>query len=128
MENKGFKILLVDDSVLIVDRLANILKDLPCVESYYTAFDFEAAILILTSHEVNVAILDINLPGRNGIELLSFIKVNCPHIQNIMLTNQSDSYYRNLCNKLGADHFLDKTNEFEMVPDLINNYYVAHRH
>lgn len=123
MSANGFKILVVDDSALIVERLINILSDLPCVESYFTAFDFDKAVVILSQQDVNIAILDINLPGRNGIELLTYIKEKCPRVQNIMLTNQSDSYYRKLCNRIGADHFLDKTNDFERVPELISSYY-----
>jgi DNA-binding NarL/FixJ family response regulator len=125
MKNRGFNILVVDDSALIVERLVNILSDLPCVESYFTAFDFERAVVILNQHEVNIAILDINLPGRNGIELLTYIKEKCPGVQNIMLTNQSDAYYRRLCDRIGADHFLDKTNDFERVPELISSYFSA---
>lgn len=128
MENNGFSVLVVDDSPLIVDRLINLLRELPCIQSYFTAFDFDTALMVLNHHEVNVAILDINMPGKNGIELLSYIREKSPQVLNIMLTNQVDAYYRSLCNKLGADYFLDKTHDFEKVPELVNSCYSIHRH
>jgi DNA-binding NarL/FixJ family response regulator len=39
----------------------------------------------------------------------------------IMLTNKSGAYYRKLCKTMGADHFLDKSTDFEMVPYIIRN-------
>jgi len=40
-----------------------------------------------------------------------------------MLTNQSDEHYRSLCQRLGSDLFMDKTSEFELIPETILNYY-----
>ena len=63
--------------------------------------------------------LDIQLPGKNGIELLSFVKSRYPQIKIIIVTNRASDYYRDLCNEMGANSFIDKSTEFEKIPELI---------
>jgi len=125
MKNKGFIILIVDDSPLIVERVVAMFRDLLCFDSCYTAWSYEQAVETISKNEIDVALLDINLPSKNGIELLNYIKVNHPLTQCIMLTNQSDFYYRNLCSKMGAAYFLDKTSEFQKIPELVTACYEA---
>ena len=118
-----YNVLIVDDSKLIVDRLSSLLKELDCINYIGSANSFSEASSLLEMHSYNLAILDINLPGKNGIELLTHIKQYHPDVKTIMLTNQSESYYRDLCNKIGSDDYVDKTNDFERIPDIINTYY-----
>jgi DNA-binding NarL/FixJ family response regulator len=119
MVKNGFCVLVVDDSMLVVERILGDLRELDCIESLISALDFEEARQLLSENEVDITLLDIHMPGKSGIELLSHIKQNHPRVKNIMLTNQSDDYYRNICARIGADFFLDKTSEFEKVPELI---------
>lgn len=119
MEVAGLNVLVVDDSELIVSRVLDILSEMPFVKSCYPAYNYQEAINLLQYQNIDYALLDINLPDRNGIELLSYITESFPHIKSIMLTNQSDIYYRNLCNTIGAYFFLDKSTEFEKVAELL---------
>ena len=121
-----YNVLIVDDSKLIVDRLSALLKELDCISYIGSANSFAEASSLMEMHAYNLAILDINLPGKNGIELLTHIKEVHPEIKTIMLTNQTESYYRELCNKIGSDDYVDKTNDFERIPDLINTYYSSY--
>ncbi len=118
-----YKVLVVDDSPIIVERIFQILGELDCITFIAKATNFSEAVTLLNEQIFNIVLLDINLPGKNGIELLSYIKANYPDIKNIMLTNQSDDYYRNLCQNLGSDSFIDKTSEFENIPHTILKYY-----
>ena len=118
-----YNVLVVDDSTLVVERILEILRELDCITLADKANNFTEAELLLAKEKYDVALLDINLPGRNGIELLSFIKANYPAMKIIMLSNQSDDYYRNLCQRLGSDSFIDKTSEFENIPQNILHYY-----
>lgn len=120
-----YNVLIVDDSKLIVDRLTSLLKELDCISYIGSANSFTEASSLLEMHAYNLAILDINLPDKNGIELLTHIKQSHPEVKTIMLTNQSESYYRELCNKIGSDDYVDKTNDFERIPGIINTYYTS---
>jgi CheY-like chemotaxis protein len=85
------------------------------------AGDYPGALRILAESRPDIALLDIHLPGKSGIDLLQYIKVNYPTIIVIMLSNQSGDYYRRICKNLGAAYFIDKSREFELVPDIISS-------
>lgn len=123
MRKNGFSVLVVDDSLLVVQRIISLLNEQKYIDSVLSALNYYQAKDILSNHNVQIALLDINMPGPNGIELLLYIKENHPSVINIMLTNQSDACYREMCARIGADYFLDKTSEFEKVPEVIREYY-----
>ncbi len=119
--NNRLNILLVDDSLLISKRLQKQLMEIDCVEYVFLAGSFLEAQKTLKTHTVHIALLDINLPGKNGIDLLKFISRNYPFIQCVMITNQEEIRYRKLCNELGCVAFLDKSRDLDILPELIEN-------
>jgi PAS domain S-box-containing protein len=80
------KILLVDDEPNIRWTMAELLKR----EGYeaLTASDFDAAISIIESSNVDAAVIDIILPRKNGIELLKELSNREPYIPVIMITGE----------------------------------------
>ncbi|MEO5967405.1 MAG: response regulator [Ferruginibacter sp.] len=125
MSNETYAALIVDDSELISDRMEKQLMELDCISETYIAYNFNDAVDQLEDKSIDVVILDINLslPGKNGLELLQFIKDTYPDIKTIMLTNQSGDFYKNLCLKIGSDHFFDKSTEFEKIPSIISSFF-----
>lgn len=117
-------VLIVDDSNLVVERLTEMLKELKDVDNIYSAGSFTDAIRILQCTLPDILLLDINLPDTSGIELLRMVKNNYPAIMVTMVSNQSDNYYKELCRKLGADHFVDKSKSFDIIPDIISASYL----
>jgi DNA-binding NarL/FixJ family response regulator len=113
-------ILIVDDSATIVDRLVSMLGNLDDVQSVARGGTYAEGIRLLDENRPHVAILDINLPGKSGIELLRYVKSNHPETLVIMLTNQGDAYYGYMCKKLGAHHFMDKSGGFERISTIIS--------
>lgn len=119
----SYKILIVDDSALVVDRLFENLHEMKCVDKLFSAHSYPEAVNQIIQQPPHFVLLDIQLPGKNGIELLSFIKQNYPNIVTIMLTNMVSDYYKDLCNNIGADYFIDKSSEFEKIPGIIETYF-----
>lgn len=70
-----------------------------------------------------VVILDISMPGANGLQVLENIKRIKPFPLVIMLTNFSHDQYRQKCRQLGADYFFDKSTEFESVLKVIEEFF-----
>lgn len=118
--NDGLKILVVDDAPLIAKRLQKQLLELDYTESVLLAANFNEAIEIIEQDNVHVALLDINLPGKNGIELLKFITKQSPDVRCVMITNQEEPHYRNVCTELGCYDFLDKTKDIERLPEIVS--------
>jgi DNA-binding NarL/FixJ family response regulator len=114
-------ILIVDDSLIITERLQTMLQGLKNTGAVESAGDYSMTVQLLANGSFDIVLLDINLPGRSGIELLRYIKTLYPQITVIMLSNQSGPYYRELCKRLGADYFVDKSTEFEDVPVIISS-------
>jgi DNA-binding NarL/FixJ family response regulator len=120
MNAEGLKVLLVDDMQLVLQRLQILLSGLKQVSKTEAAENVEKALSLLDHFKPHIMVLDINMPGMNGIEMLKQIKERKdqkPIV--IMLTNHAFSFYREECMRLGADYFLDKSRDFLMIPAII---------
>jgi DNA-binding NarL/FixJ family response regulator len=120
MHNK--QILIVDDAPLIRTRLRSMLEGLPGMAPILLAGTYAGAIELLGRDHPDIVLLDINLPDRNGLDLLRYISQHHPGATVIMCSNQSSPFYRNLCRRLGAAWFIDKSTEFENIPAIIAQF------
>jgi DNA-binding NarL/FixJ family response regulator len=109
------KILLVDDSTIVRERLKAMLSEVSKVETISQAKDQVEAMELLDKLNPEVVVLDIQMPGGSGIDLLRKLKRRKQPPLAIVLTNLSDSQYRKKCMDAGADFFFDKSSEFERV-------------
>jgi DNA-binding NarL/FixJ family response regulator len=124
---RNVSVLIVDDNPGFVQRMSGLLGEIEAVNGIYSAGNYDDAIKLIDQQIHDMVLLDINLPGKNGISLLEQLKERGRASGVIMLSNHSGIYYRNKCKKLGARHFLDKTTEFEKVPCIINELLVDNK-
>lgn len=113
------RVFIADDSMLIMERLKDMLSELPEIEIIGEARDGIGAIKAVRKLNPDVAILDIKMPGVDGIDVLKDIKNNNQYIKVIMLTNYPYPQYRKKCMELGADYFFKKSTEFENVMEAL---------
>ena len=113
LESAKLKVVVVDDVLIIREHITEILKETGLVGIIGWAEDARSALEAIHEFWPNVVILDIGIPGtlelRNGIAVLKWIKRTYPLIYVVMLTNMSDSVYREECLRAGAFSFLDKS-------------------
>jgi len=102
--------------------MIDLLIEVDNISSIQTATDYNEAFRMLDNKVHDVVLLDISLPGKNGIHLLQKIQELGWNCNVIMITNSSANYYKQQCLQLGVTHFLDKTNEFEKVPMIITSF------
>ncbi|MFY9704765.1 MAG: response regulator transcription factor [Desulfobacterales bacterium] len=113
------RVLIVDDSKQVRERLISLMSEYSTIRIVGQAGNGEEAMDALNAQKPDTVILDIRLPGRNGIQLLREIKAAHPEIMVIMLTNYDFEQYRKQCLQMGADYFFNKTLEFEKVVNVL---------
>lgn len=119
MQKDAQKILLVDDSPLFITRLAILLRESGNGGEIYMTKTYDEALRCLAEHKPDIVFLDIHLQNKSGIDLLKVIRLSGWSCKVIMLTNETKKAYRMQCEKLGSFDFLDKSNDFEHIPQLI---------
>lgn len=118
-EQHTLKLLIVDDSRIVCERLAAQVGEVPRVELVGLAADGSAAIRLFQERHPDVVVLDIGLPGSSGFELLTRIKRQRPECVVIMFTDHASTLFRLGGSRLGADFFFSKSNEFERINDVL---------
>ena len=118
-EKKTVRIIVVDDSDTLRSRLISMLTENPAVQIVGEGRDGSEALALTEKHEADLVILDVRMPVQSGIEVLTEIKNREPSPVVVMLTNFPYKEYREKCLQLGADHFFDKSTEFDKIPELI---------
>jgi len=128
MIQTGLNVLLIDDTVIILQRLKSLISEIKHVVRTEAVTSAEEALLMMQGYQPDIMVLDINMPGMNGIEMLRTMQkdpVKKPVV--IMLTNNSLAHYKEECLKLGADFFLDKSRDFLMIPEILEKLHI-HKH
>lgn len=86
-------ILLVDDHPLVRDGLRARLESIPHFDVVAEAGNAEEALSHAASKEIDLALMDINLAGTNGIELTRQLTTQCPDIAVLMLSMHDKAEY-----------------------------------
>ena len=117
MKRIDIKVLLVDDEVAFTRTLAQrlIMRDLRVI----VAHDGEQALAKLKKDEPDVIVLDLNMPGMHGMDVLREIKKVCPDTQVIILTGHGTDKEEEEATKLGGFGFLKKPTDIETLEDKI---------
>ena len=113
------RVYIVDDSVRLRRRLCELLSDIDNVQVIGQAGDADKALDDIRILRPDTVLLDIRLPGKNGIQLLGEIKDLKPETTVIIMTNYDYSQYRQQSIRSGADHFFNKTREFENIIEVL---------
>jgi len=113
MAKKRPKILLVDDEEKILQSLSAALSDEGM--SVRSAKSAEESLPVLERESFDCALLDIWLPGKDGLELLQEVKKRWPELAVIMISGHGTIETAVRATKLGAFDFLEKPLNLEKV-------------
>ncbi len=120
------KVFFADASPFGNGRLLNLVSDLKGIEVSGHATDGLNAIALVQAVKPEVLILDIEMPGRSGLDLLRQVRRDFSSLVIVILTNASSAQYRKRCTELGADFFFDKSTEFRKVPGILEQLVKKH--
>ncbi|MCF8078687.1 MAG: response regulator [Desulfobacterales bacterium] len=111
------KLLLVDDEREFVQTLSErlLMRDVGSA----VAYDGESALSLIDEEEPEVMILDLKMPGIDGIEVLRKVKQSRPEIEVIILTGHGSEEDRKLCMELGAFAYLQKPVDIDVLSETL---------
>jgi DNA-binding NarL/FixJ family response regulator len=113
------KLMLVDDHAVLRDGLKNILDMETDITVVGEAVNGNEAIHKVKEFQPDVILMDINIPGKNGIEATKIIKEMNPSVKILMLTMYNHDEYFMSAIREGADGYLLKDAPSEHVIDAI---------
>ncbi|ACN16882.1 two-component response regulator (CheY-like receiver domain and a winged-helix DNA-binding domain) [Desulforapulum autotrophicum HRM2] len=100
------RLMIVDDEERFLKTTKGLMEKRKCIVS--TALSGIEALEILAKQEMDVVILDVKMPGMDGVEVLRRIKQTHPLVEVIMLTGHSTTESAVEGMKLGAFDYLLK--------------------
>lgn len=105
------EVLLVDDQKLIRDGIKNIINQIGDIRVVETATDGDEAIELVRQQPFDIVLLDIAMPGKNGLEVLDQVKEIRPEQPVLMLSVFPEDAYAIRSLKLGANGYLTKNSD-----------------
>ena len=108
-----FNILIGDDHRIVREGIKQVLSDAPDIEVVAeadTGSTILASVDALQGHAgLHAVLLDIALPGRDGLDVLQALKKSWPQLPVLMLSTYPEKQYAVRCIKLGASGYLNKS-------------------
>jgi two-component system, OmpR family, response regulator len=120
----SLRVLLVEDSSLLADRLAELIRRLPDVDLIDTVQTETEALARITAAVPDVLILDLHLRTGSGFGVLRSLARDKarqrPKV--IILTNFGLPEYRREAESFGVEAFLDKSRDYFRLPALLRDF------
>jgi len=115
---KSIRILLADDHTLVRAGIRSLVQALPGIQVVAEAGDGREALSLIETHQPDVALLDIAMPGLNGLEVAAQVADNFPYVRVMILSMHANEEYVLRALRAGASGYLLKdadTAELELA-------------
>jgi two-component system response regulator DevR len=113
------KVFIVEDSPLIRSHLVELLGEIDGVCVVGEAQSPYEAVAGIRRTQPHCVVLDLQLIGGSGIDILRAVHPHSPQIAFVVLTANSTAQYRRACMQAGASWFLDKSTEFDKLKQVV---------
>jgi two-component system, OmpR family, response regulator len=111
------RVLLVEDSRVLAERLRESLELIDNVEVVGAVAEESSAVSVAREKQVDVIVLDLQLKEGTGFGVVQRLGNDRPTI--IVFTNYMLPEYQRLAESLGVEYFLNKSKDYERLPQLI---------
>lgn len=102
------KLYIVDDHSVVIEGVVSLLQNLEEIQVCGQAQSASECLLFLQKNEVDILLMDINLPDINGVELCAKVKTTYPNTKIIALSTYNQISYINRMVASGASGYLLK--------------------
>ena len=116
---KTMSVYIAEDSDVVRERLIALLSEIEGIEIAGQSSDAPGAVNAIRKLKPDVVILDIQMPGGNGIDVLRQIKTDAMPPVVIMFSNHP--HLEEKCFNTGADFFFDKSTEHNELIDTVKS-------
>jgi DNA-binding NarL/FixJ family response regulator len=111
------RVLIADDHGIVRQGLKQIVSESPGIVVTGEASDGEEALALARQQQFDVAIIDIAMPGKGGLDILKELRREHPLMKLIVLSIYSEEQYAIRCLRDGASAYLSKGNATdELIP------------
>ena len=111
MTVEKISVIIADDHTLFINGLCMLLQNEPDIEIMNIAANGKEVLGLLHTNAPNLLLLDINMPGINGFEVLKRVKSYYPKIKVIMLSTYNEEHLIEKAKTAGANGYLFKNAE-----------------
>jgi len=115
----GKTVFVVEDSVQVRGRLINWLETIKGVAVVGEAGTPVDAVIGLLRTQPDYVVLDFQLEGGTGADVLRAVRAQMPDTLFLVLTNHAEPQFQRVCTEAGADAFFDKSSDLAKVKELI---------
>ena len=122
------RVLLVEDSALLCERIAEIVAGIPGVELAASVGSEAAAIDAVHKGDIDVVILDLQLRNGTGFGVMRGLRSLSRRPEIVVFTNFALATYRDNALAMGARHFLDKSRDYERLPNVLKELSAERHH
>lgn len=112
---KKIEVLIADDHAIIRNGLRNILDDTDDFVVAGEASNGNAALEKVRERDWGLVVLDLSMPGRNGLELIRLIKAERPKLPVLIFTMHQEEQYAVRAIRAGASGYLTKESDSDLL-------------
>jgi DNA-binding NarL/FixJ family response regulator len=116
---RAVKVFIVEDSATIRERLTELMAEVDGASVVGSADTPSDAIAGILNTRPDCVVLDYQLLGGTGIDVLRAVHPTASGIVFVVLTNHANPQYHRLCQEAGASWFFDKSTEFRKIKNVI---------
>ena len=116
------KVIIADDSRLMRERIREAISTFRGVEIVSETDTGLKTLEELNKHCPDLAIIDIRMPDKNGLEVMKEFRTKNKTTKIIILTNYAYDQYKDRAFENGADYFFGKSEDFEKIADFMDNF------
>lgn len=113
------RILVVDDSVETAEVIERNLQN--AGYNVLTSTNVDKAVKILVSTDIDLVITDLKMPGASGLDLVRYVRENCPDTEVMMITGYATVEGAVAAIKIGAEEYLKKPFTDQELIDSVTN-------
>lgn len=128
MPDKTIRVLLVDDHAIVRNGVRLMLGEVSDIRVQGEAETAQQALQLVRDQEFDVALVDIAMPDKNGLDLLKLLRAEKPKLAVLILSTYSEEIYAMRALKLGAAGYLTKDSPAEALIAAVHKAAAGRKH